>query len=783
MNGILNAGSCTLRYNSFVMKQRLRKPNSRYGWNVAVMIVVLLLFDIVVLAVGLHRTRGVAEPVEPEPSNEPIVITEPEPIVPEEPVVIEIPEVNPILSLNYHREPYEAEDPSEGFVSEWYVTYEAPAYAEAQNTYETIQASILTPGSSANAVQISRWGIPLESGKTYTVFFNLSSSVNGTVGLKAYNGDTGVEYSSSQFPATQEPSYYEYSFSVPAGKGGYNGVLAFQAGTLGVAEGSTVTIHALRLVGQDDNAAVRTNQVGYYAEQQKRCTFIYSCGDLFDVVNAETGAIAYSGAIVHRMEDNAVNETDYYGDFTNLRVPGTYFIRSQNGLVSHTFTIEADPYEDLRNKALLMLSYQRCGSELGEWAGQLSHAECHTSQATLFLTDVVKDVHGGWHDAGDFGRYVSTGAKAVNDLLLAYLSAPELFSDAIEGPDSGNGIPDILDEARYELEWMMRMQEEDGGLFCKVTSQSFPSDTTSPEADNLPLYLLASDTVSTADAAGSFAIAYLAFQEVDPGFAETCLACAEKAERYLHSKKNYVLTVNPMDFSTGQYLDDGDRDGRFTAYLALYAATGETRYLDEAKGIYEDEPSCVNFVSWNNNGMYGVYLFLTNAEAKDTDPEFYEAMEDALKASADHLVSASEGSGYENANAIYEWGSNAYTANDGIVLSMAYHVFGKQIYQQTAVEQINYLLGRNSLDLCFVSGFGNRSPKHQHNRLASAKGTSIPGALSGGPDASREDDVTEVMDWNTPPARMYADEYGSYSTNEIAIYYNSALLYLLASVS
>ena len=772
------------------MKSVLQKT---YGLKVAGMIAALLVFDAAVLGTGIFRASGRTR------ETDTAAVIEPTPLTTAEPEQTPVPETTPLptpeptpepitvytslLNLPHDRTGYKAEDPDAGYVSEWVPAYEEPAYLETANTFETIVANVSATGNSVTSATVSRRGIPLESGKTYHLFLNASSSVPRKIQVRAYNGDTGTGFGTTTLSLTQDLQYFEWNFKVPAGAGGYNGVVSFDLGNNGITDSHTVTVHALRIIGQDDNEAVRVNQLGYLTTEQKRCTFIYSCGDLFDVVNAETNAIAYSGAIVHRTEDPYTGETDYYGDFSNLQVPGTYFIRSQSGLISQQFVINGDPYSALQSSAIRMLSYQRCGSELGEWAGAAAHAGCHTADANFYLTDMWVNVTGGWHDAGDFGRYVSTGTKAVNDLMLAYLTAPDEFTDEIGGPDSGNGIPDILDEARYEMEWLLKMQMEDGSVFCKVTSSGFPDDFTSPEADGLQQLLFAPDTVSTADAEGSYALAAMTFRETDSAFAERCLEAARKADKYLAGHPDYKLTMNPPGVTAGQYLDDSDRDARFTAKMAIYAATGETGFLDDAKAIYEEDAAAViNSVSWKNNGIFGVYLFLTSPNGKTDNPEFYQTMLKELKNIAEHLCGMADSSAYNVANTLYEWGSNSYVANYGIVLAMAYDMTGDQKYEQTAIEQLNYILGKNCMDYCFVSGFGTRSPKNQHNRLSISKKTMIEGALSGGPDASREDDIMEAMAWETPPAKMYVDDYRSYSTNEVAVYYNSSLVYLIAAI-
>ena len=759
----------------------MSQPNKKFRFgnvniNVKTLIVLLLVMDMVILGVILLRKdRPTAQPSDSTltPTAEPTATPEP----------TSEPSSGPesIVGIRYAKQPYTAEDPSEGFASEWVIINDESAYADTSNTYDTAVINVGSTGNALSSVSLSRGGIPFQAGVTYTVFLNASSSVNRKIGITAKNWDTGASFGSSSFDVTGDSSYHEWTFTPSATT--YNGGITIDLGNNGITDSHTVTIQGLRIAGDDSNAAVRTNQVGYYADEQKRCTFIYSAGDLFDVVNKDTGAIAYSGAIVGKMENADTGEIDYYGDFTNLREPGTYFIRSQTGVISHSFTISDDPFVDLRRSVLRMFSYQRCGEDLTEWAGDLAHPACHTGESNLYLTDSLRDTRGGWHDAGDYGRYVKTGTKAVNDLLLSYLNSPAVFDDANDGPDSGNGVPDILDEARYELEWLLKMQDPDSNaFFITATTMSFADDFCAPEADTEQLYLLGGDTISTADAVGSLAIAYQAFKEIDEDFANQCLDAAKKGQGYLNANPELRAEANPMGFSTGEYLDDGDLDGRFTALMALYAATGDTEYLNKAKEIYNTGESVVNNVMWNNNGMYGAYLFLTSAKGEQDDKEFFEEMLRVLDTAASNIVDVANITPYHVANGIYAWGSNSTIASNGIVLSMAYDFTGKQVYYQTALEQVNYLLGKNSLDQSFVSGFGTNYPKSQHNRLTLSKNSMGTGFLSGGPDASREDKITQALPADTPNAKIYADDYRSYSTNEIAIYYNSALLYLLTTL-
>lgn len=173
-----------------------------------------------------------------------------------------------------------------------------------------------------------------------------------------------------------------------------------------------------------------------------------------------------------------------------------------------------------------MLYLQRCGTKVED--DKFGHPSCHDSIATIYKTDQKIDVSGGWHDAGDYGRYVVAAAKAVADLMYAYEANPEIYSDNIGIPESGNGTPDILDEVRYELEWMLKMQDKsDGGVYHKVTCDTFPGYVM-PEKETKPLIVMPKSTTATADFAASMAMAYEFYKDIDADFAAKCLDAAKK---------------------------------------------------------------------------------------------------------------------------------------------------------------------------------------------------------------------------------------------------------------
>ena len=153
----------------------------------------------------------------------------------------------------------------------------------------------------------------------------------------------------------------------------------------------------------------------------------------------------------------------------------------------------------------------------------------------------------------------------------------------------------------------------------------------------------------------------------------------------------------------------------------------------------------------------------------------------ALK-EAEGILNAALSDGYNTSIYSYEWGSNGTIADNGNLLMMAYDISKDHAYRQMAVEQLNYLLGKNSLNMSFVSGYGYNSPKNVHHRLSEFKNITLNGVLVGGPNNSREDTITSQIGTDIPPAKVYADNYESYSTNEMSIYWNASLIHLISSL-
>ncbi len=520
--------------------------------------------------------------------------------------------------------------------------------------------------------------------------------------------------------------------------------------------------------GKAYEASIITNQIGYKPDSKKTAVFRNTEGGSFSVVNVATEEVVYTGEMAGPVSYEYAGETNYTGDFSSVKEAGKYVIKSEGLDDSYEFEISESVYDDVLDASVKMLYLQRCGTEVID--DDFGHPACHDSIATVYQTDTQIDVTGGWHDAGDYGRYVVAAAKAVADLLYAYDANPDIFGDDLGIPESGNGTPDILDEVRYELEWMMKMQDQaDGGVYHKVTCENFPGYVM-PENETKPLIVMPKSTTATADFAASMALAYEFYKDIDATFADKCLEAGKKAYEWAIANPK-VLYSNPADIVTGEYGDKSASDEIYWAKAQLYRATGDDSYLADlglAKGL-----------DWSTVGGYG-NIALATMDGIDKESASYKDALSLIIDEADDYVATSSEIPYGVALDNFYWGSNMGVANAGIILSIAYGETGDSKYLNASAAQLDYLLGVNPLGTSFFTGYGTVAPKFPHHRPSMAVEKCMPGMLVGGVNPGLEDPAAEAYCADSAPAKCWVDNAESYSTNEITIYWNSPLTYLIA---
>ncbi len=521
---------------------------------------------------------------------------------------------------------------------------------------------------------------------------------------------------------------------------------------------------------------VSVSQIGYLPDDVKTVIVGSDVDETFEVVNIETGETVYEGTYGRAFYDDPNKRKTRHGDFSEVTEPGTYKIVSSDSGETYEFTIGEGIYDDMYKDVILMLYNQRCGVELdSDISGDFAHVACHTGDAVVYGTNETKDVSGGWHDAGDYGRYVVPGAKTVQDLLIAYEDYNQTADD-IGIPESGNGVPDLLDEARYELEWMLKMQDTSGGVYHKVTCLVFP-ETVMPEEENDQLYLAPISTTATADFAAVMAKASLLYAEYDADFAAECLEAAEAAWAYIEDGHDNDRYKNPDDIVTGEYPDNYTSDELLWAACELYIATGKAEY----KNAISEYSSARTGLGWADVGTYGMYdLIKADVTGVDSEIEYFKTK---IKEEADYIVARGSDDGYfMSLLTTYPWGSNMTVANNGMTLLMQYKISGDASYMEFAKKQLDYLLGANAVGYCFVTGYGTVSPQSTHHRPSMVLEQSMPGMLVGGPDSNLEDPYSKAVLYDAPAAQRYVDNAQSFSCNEITIYWNSPLIYILTGL-
>ena len=294
-----------------------------------------------------------------------------------------------------------------------------------------------------------------------------------------------------------------------------------------------------------------------------------------------------------------------------------------------------------------------------------------------------------------------------------------------------------------------------------------------PQFETNQLIVTPISTTATADFCASMAMAYEFYYDIDRAFAETCINAAEKAWGYLNENPNLIFE-DPSDITTGDYGDSSDKDERYWAAAQLYRATGNDVYLE-----YIMQNGVKTGQDWTTVGNYGSFAILTMKDI-DKNSEIYTRVKNSVISQADLFLKTTTSTPYGVAITKFNWGSNMTVANAGVLLGVAYDLTNDSKYLDAAESNLNYLLGKNPNGVCFVTGYGTVSPQNPHHRPSMVAGQAMKGMLVGGVNSAKEDSAAKAYLSNSPAAKCYIDHSESYSTNEITIYWNSPLTYLLS---
>ena len=360
-------------------------------------------------------------------------------------------------------------------------------------------------------------------------------------------------------------------------------------------------------------------------------------------------------------------------------------------------------------------------------------------------------------------------------------------------------LPLLLEEVRYNLDWMLTLQDKDGSVFHKVSTLKF-CGSVMPEQDVAPRYAILKSVTAALDFTGVMAQASVVYAPFDKAYSSKMLKAAEAA--YAWAKKNpEMFYKQPADVNTGSYApgnEDGKDEFRFAAAELFNAkvASGANPTTDKATAAYLEDlkanPFTQNGAWWGDLNMLAVFR-VANAPKVFGD-SLAGVAKKILLDEANSLRSIGDTSAYRLPMHPWNWnwGSNSAVANNGIVLLQAYLLTNDKSYLDGAQQCLDYLLGKNPMDITYVTGFGFRSPRNPHHRPSESDFVDdpVPGMLVGGPHLGKQDiNLNGTDHWKCPnyaaadkPALAYLDDRCSYATNEVAINWNAPLAFLTGAL-
>jgi endoglucanase len=557
--------------------------------------------------------------------------------------------------------------------------------------------------------------------------------------------------------------------------------------------GASVAVPPMLWPAPAGSNLVAFNQAGYPQQAEKIATTRMETArdQSFQIISEETGHSVFEGQLTSSSTDAASGDAVSQADFTVLTAPGKYRFVAQ-GVRSQPFQIGNDVYAHPLMFSMRAFYGQRCGCAVDLGDGY-RYPACHQADAyhpSSGRTGALPN-HGGWHDAGDYGRYVVNSAITTGTLLWAW----ELYPRSVQAlslriPESGGKLPDYLAEIRWNLQWMLSLQDLDGGVWHKQTSEHF-CGFVMPQNDKLTSYIIGTgespykSTCATAGLAAVMAIAARCYREYDEGFAAGCLAAAKRGFSWAVAHPD-IDFVNPPGIATGAYSDAHCNDYILWASAELWRTTGD-RQFDQAFLHGQQSLSLESAIaapSWTNVAPLACWTYVLGERKGDAVTRGRVLAQ--TRAAAQTLATRQRSSGYGNTLDApdYVWGSNSVAANHSLLLLIANHLEPNAQLLDAALGNLHYLLGRNCFGVCWVTHLGTNPYLHPHHRpsIADQLQAPWPGLLSGGPNATPADKVAQTLG-KLPPMRMWLDDQMAPSLNEVAINWNAALVFLLAAAN
>ncbi len=517
--------------------------------------------------------------------------------------------------------------------------------------------------------------------------------------------------------------------------------------------------------------SIRFNSLGYQPQATKQATILIPEAETFRVRRADNDRVVLRGSLGEVLTQQDVAQSARIADFSDLDKSGTYYIEIPKVGRSRHFTIAPDAYNEAYATTMRAFYLWRCSCEVDyTYNGIRYHQEaCHAEDG---YEDYIghkghqHDGTGGWHDAGDYGKYVVNAGITTNLLFWAWESfQPQIQGVTLGLPETAPAYPEFLKEMKWEIDWLQKMAYPDGSgrVSHKLTATNFAGFIMASE-DAQKRYFTPWSTAATADYVAMLAQAARAFAPYDKEYAERCIEAARHSYAFLRTAPEEPFVQG--DFSTGGY-QTGDKDDRLWAAAEMWETTGEEIYLKDFEQMARD----MNFEvdsnwDWGDVSNSAMFRYALSSRS-GKDPQIESLIKQNIITVADGLVAASAGDIYGRPLAgTYYWGCNGTVARQALNLYVASRLSDKAEYKHTALNAISHIFGRNYYDRSYVTGVGHNPPMHPHDRRSGADGIEAPwpGYIVGGGHSA--------TDW--------VDEQESYSHNEVAINWQAGIVFALA---
>ncbi|KND42649.1 MULTISPECIES: glycoside hydrolase family 9 protein [Streptomyces] len=678
------------------------------------------------------------------------------------------------------------------------------------------------PGGTTNRwdAAVGQNDITLVKGESYRFAFSASGTPQGNiaraiVGLSVAPYDTYFEVS-PQLNVSGDS--YTYTFTSPVDT--TQAQVGFQVG--GNANPFTFCMDDVSLLGgvppevyePDTGPRVRVNQVAYLPAGPKNATLVTDApAKLPWKLKNASGTVVAHGRTTPRGLDASSGQNVHSIDFGAYRKRGTGFTLVVDGETSRPFDIDPRAYERLRLDSLKYYYTQRSGTPISDalrpgYGRAAGHVDVAPNQGDgnvpcqPGVCDYRLDVTGGWYDAGDHGKYVVNGGISTWEVLSTYEralhartgKAGKLGDGSLDIPESGNKVPDLLDEVRWELDFMLRMQVPKGQPLAgmahhKIHDEQWTGLPLMPAADPQKRELHPPSTAATLNLAATAAQAARLYRPYDRAFATKALAAARTA--WAAAVEHPAMYASESDgIGGGTYADNNVTDEFYWAAAQLYLTTGEKAFQDYvlASPVHTADIFGPIGFDWARTAAAGrLDLATVPSKLPGRDKVRKSVIEGADRYLA-ALKSQPYGMPYAPAGNVYDWGSNHQILNNAVVVATAYDIGGASKYREGALQSMDYLFGRNALNISYVTGYGEVDARNQHSRwyahqLDPDQPNPPAGTLAGGPNSGIQDPYAQSKLQGCVGQFCYIDDIQSWSTNEHTINWNAALARMASFVA